>query len=95
MKKLVVFASVTALGIGLTACGDDAKPSGQPPASTTAGGKPTTTAAAVQSSAPAITVAVRDEDIPAEVDFEAEAEKEITVDNMDAELAAMEKELGP
>lgn len=48
---------------------------------------------AAPSGAPAAQAA-NDDDLPTEADFEAEAEKEITADNLDAELDKLDKEIG-
>lgn len=72
-------------------CGDDKKETPAAPTSTAAAAKPTTTAAAAPATAAA--VAANDDDIPSEIDFEAEAEKDITDANLEAELAALEKEI--
>ena len=37
---------------------------------------------------------VKDEDVPTAADFEEEAEKDITADNLDAELDKLDKEIG-
>ena len=39
-------------------------------------------------------VAVKDDEIPTEADFEDEAEKDITADRLDAELDKLDKEIG-
>lgn len=74
-------------------CGDDKKETPAAPTSTAAAAKPTTTAAAAPATATAAAVAANDDDIPSEIDFEAEAEKDITDANLEAELAALEKEI--
>jgi hypothetical protein len=55
---------------------------------TPAGSSSTTAASATPSAAP-----VAAADIPSEEDFEDEAEKDITPDTLEAQLASMEKEI--
>jgi hypothetical protein len=75
-------------------CGDDKKDAPATPTSTVAAQKPTTTAAAGNTAAAANTAAVAaNDDIPSEADFEEQAEKDITADNMEAELEKLEKEI--
>ena len=53
--------------------------------------KPGTSAAAATTPAAA---AVKDEEIPTEEDFEDEVAKEVTADNLEAEIDKMDKEIG-
>lgn len=52
--------------------------------------EPTTTAASATATNP---YAIDEEDVPTTVDFEDEANKAITPDNVEAEVAKMEQEL--
>ena len=54
-------------------------------------GTPTTTAAAVPSASAA---RLAGPDVPTEEDYEDEAEREITDDNLESELDKLEKEIG-
>jgi len=93
MKRTMILAGAT-LALLLAACGDEKK-DGPPasPSGTAAAQKPTATAAA-QPASTQQAVAANDEDIPSEVDFEDEAEKDITADSLESELDKLEKEVG-
>jgi hypothetical protein len=96
MKPTSILLIAPLVGLLAAGCGDDKKdPPVAPTATATAAmsAKPTATAAAASATATATAVAANDDDIPSEVDFEDEAEKDITVDNLEAELASLEKEV--
>lgn len=54
---------------------------------------PSKSGAASAPASPEGAAAVKDDEIPTEADFEDEAEKEITADNLDAELDKLDKEI--
>lgn len=91
MKRSIFLASA-ALALLVAGCGDEKKdaPAGGP-SGTAAAQKPTTTAAARP--APTAQAVAANDDIPSEVDFEDEAEKDITADSVESELDKLEKEL--
>lgn len=92
MRRTLIWAGCAA-ALALSGCGgDDKKDAPAGPTSTVAAQKPTTTAMMPPTRTDPV-VAANDDDIPSEVDFEDQAEKEITADNVDSELEKLEKEL--
>lgn len=82
-----IFVAGAALALLLAGCGEDKKDAA--PAGTD---KPA--ASAAPTGAATATVAAND-DVPSEADFEEEAEKDInSVENVESELAKLEKEIG-
>ena len=97
MKKIAILAAALTLGALATGCGDDKKDATPPAQSGAAAAtqKASAMPAAANSAAPATTAAVAsNDDIPSEADFEDEAEKDITADNVDSDLDKLEKEIG-
>lgn len=94
MKSTTILAGAAIVGLLAIGCGDEKKDAApMASGSAAAAPKPTVTAAAAPATATAAAVAANDDDIPSEVDFEDEAEKEIKIDNVAAELDALEKEI--
>ena len=88
MRYLAIIAF---LALGLTGCQDEPKTTKPEPAKTTAvKPKPTATA---KTAAKDDDAEMDKEDIPVAEDFEDKAEKEISDDNLEKELAKLEKEL--
>lgn len=94
MKKLTIAIGALALGALLSGCGDDKKDAMPAPTSTAAAQKPMMTAAANTASPGMTAAAVANDDIPSEADFEDQAEKDITADNLESELDKIDKEIG-
>jgi uncharacterized lipoprotein YbaY len=94
MKRMTLLAGA-ALALALSACGDEKKDAPSATPSGTAAAQKPTSAVAAPPSRTAQAVAQNDDDIPSEVDFEEEAEKDITADSVESELSKLEKELGP
>lgn len=94
LSRQLLACAVTALFV-LAGCDDDKKDASAQGTTTAAAKPPVTAAAATTTSAAATTAAVAaTDDIPSEADFEEQAEKDITADNLEAELAKLEKEVG-
>jgi hypothetical protein len=88
MRSIISVISVLAM-VALTAgCDEGANSGGDKGAGT---GKATTTAAA--DAKPMTDAELEKAEIPVPEDFEDDAEKEITEDNLDDELAKLEKEI--
>lgn len=85
MKRAILLIAMTLL---LAAC----EQKSEAPAGTSK--QATTTAAGTTASAMTGTAVASADDIPSETDFEEEAAKEITADNLDAELDTLDKEIG-
>jgi hypothetical protein len=89
-RRSVVLAAL----MGLVALGCDRKSDAPPPPTPTVE-PPTTQVPPVGSPVAAPTnSAAAQVDIPTEEDFEEEAEREITADNLEAELDKLEREIG-
>jgi len=87
-----VLAIVTFLCLLVTACDSGQKPQDKPAGDTKAKATATAkTSAEVAAKEP--DAELDDEDIPVAADFEEKAETEITKDNLDDELAKLEKEI--
>ena len=77
----------------LVAAGCDKKSDAPPPAPTAVGAAPTP-AAPAPAATPITTATMDGEVVPTEEDFEEEAERGITAENLEAELDKLEREIG-
>ncbi len=103
MKTYAIGTLSLACVLVLAGCDDKKSGTGTAPSATTSGTVapqtvPSASVTAVATAAPMPTTEAFTgplPDVSVEEDFFEESEKEITKDNMDAELAKLEKEIGP